>query len=68
MRKIGFFVYLVVNLQACKINLMTEKIQFLIHLFVMLAKLFRPGGIKAVMTENLVGIKTTITERERIHL
>ncbi len=33
---------------------MTEKIQFLIHFFVTLAKLIRPDGIKAVMTENLL--------------
>jgi len=33
---------------------MTKKIQFLIHFFVTLAKLIRPGGIKAVMTENLL--------------
>ncbi len=33
---------------------MTEKIQFLIHFLVMLAKLTRPGGIKAMMTENLL--------------
>jgi len=33
---------------------MTEKIQFLIHFFVTLAKLIRPGGVKTVMTENLM--------------
>jgi len=33
---------------------MNEKIEFLIHFFVTLAKLIRPGGIKAVMTENLL--------------
>ena len=54
MRRIGFLTYLVVYLQASKISQMTEKIQFLIHFFVMLAKLIRSGGIKAMMTENLL--------------
>ncbi|MCH9639211.1 MAG: helix-turn-helix domain-containing protein [Betaproteobacteria bacterium] len=33
---------------------MTEKIQFLIHFFVTLAKLMKPGGVKTVVTENLL--------------
>jgi len=40
---------------------MIEKIQLLVHLFVTLAKLIRPGGIKAVMAENLLLKQQLIT-------
>ena len=38
----------------CKISQMIGKIQFLIHFFVTLAKLIRPGGVKTVRAENLI--------------
>jgi len=40
---------------------MTEKIQFLIHFFVTLAKFIRPGGIKTVIAENLLLKQQLIT-------
>ena len=40
---------------------MIEKLQFVIHLFVTLAKLIRPGGIKTVMAENLLLKQQLIT-------
>ncbi|MCB1986442.1 MAG: hypothetical protein H6936_08540 [Burkholderiales bacterium] len=47
---------------------MIEKIQLLIHFFVTLAKLIRPGGIKTVMAENLLlkqQLITLIRQRSR---
>ena len=40
---------------------MIEKMQLFIHFFVTLAKLIRPGGIKAVMAENLLLKQQLIT-------
>lgn len=60
-----FIAYLVVCLQACKIIQMTEKIQFLIHFFVMLAKFIRPGGKKIVMADLLLKQQLMMLARQR---